>query len=70
MSRTDKTICLAVSPSLKSFGIPGRPRLYEVNQKVNEVNRLRMNRAPASRLIGKSVFLHELEKDRGLNEKI
>ena len=66
MSRTDKTICLAVSPSLKSFGIPGRPRLYEVNQKVNEVNRLRMNRAPASRLIGKSVFLHELEKDRGL----
>ena len=66
MSRTDKTICLAVSPSLKSFGIPGRPRLYEVNQKVNEVNRLRMNRAPASRLIGKSVFLHELERDRGL----
>ena len=66
MSRTDKTICLAVSPSLKSFGIPGRPRLYEVNQKVNEVNRLRMNKAPASRLIGKSVFLHELEKDRGL----
>ena len=66
MSRTDKTICLAVSPSLKSFGIPGRPRLYEVNQKVNEVNRLRMNRAPASRLIGKSVFLHELERDKGL----
>lgn len=37
-SRTEKTICLAVSPSLKSFGIPGRPRLFEVIQKVKEVN--------------------------------
>ena len=37
-SRTEKTICLAVSPSLKSFGIPGRPRLFEVVQKVKEVN--------------------------------
>lgn len=37
-SRTEKTICLAVSPSLKSFGIPGRPRLFEVVQKVREVN--------------------------------
>jgi DNA polymerase V len=37
MSRTDKTICLAVSPSLKSFGIPGRPRLFEVVQKLREV---------------------------------
>ena len=34
-SRTEKTICLAVSPSLKSYGIPGRPRLFEVVQKVN-----------------------------------
>ena len=33
-SRTDKTICLAVTPSLKSFGIPGRPRLFEVKEKV------------------------------------
>ena len=33
-SRTEKTICLAVSPSLKSYGIPGRPRLFEVLQKV------------------------------------
>ncbi len=38
-SRTDKTICLAVSPSLKAYGIPGRPRLFEVKQKVNELNR-------------------------------
>lgn len=35
-SRTEKTICLAVSPSLKSYGIPGRPRLFEVVQKVRE----------------------------------
>ncbi len=38
-SRTDKTICLAVSPALKAFGIPGRPRLFEVAQRVQEVNR-------------------------------
>ena len=38
-SRTDKTICLAVSPSLKAFGIGGRPRLFEVKQRVNEINR-------------------------------
>lgn len=37
-SRTEKTICLAVSPALKSFGVPGRPRLFEVVQKVKEVN--------------------------------
>lgn len=36
-SRTEKTICLAVSPSLKSYGIPGRPRLFEVVQKIKEV---------------------------------
>ena len=37
-SRTAKTICLAVSPSLKAYGIPGRARLFEVEQKVREVN--------------------------------
>ena len=42
-SRTDKTICLAVSPALKACGIPGRPRLFEVVQKVRDVNRLRGN---------------------------
>lgn len=40
-SRTEKTICLAVSPALKSYGIPGRPRLFEVVQKVKEVNSMR-----------------------------
>ena len=37
-SRTEKTICLAVTPSLKSYGIPGRARLFEVIQKLREVN--------------------------------
>lgn len=41
-NRTEKTICLAVSPSLKSFGIPGRARLFEVIQKVEYVNTLRL----------------------------
>ena len=43
--RTEKTIGLAVSPSLKSFGIPGRPRLFEVVQRVREVNAERCRRA-------------------------
>ena len=41
-SRTEKTICLAVSPSLKAYGIPGRARLFEVVQKVKEVNANRL----------------------------
>ncbi len=45
-SRTEKTICLAVSPSLKAYGIPGRPRLFEVIQKVREVNSQRRWNAP------------------------
>lgn len=49
-SRTEKTICLAVSPSLKSYGIPGRPRLFEVVQKVKEVNIQRQRRAPGRKL--------------------
>lgn len=44
-SRTEKTICLAVSPSLKAYGIPGRPRLFEVVQKVREINALRLSDA-------------------------
>ena len=45
-SRTEKTICLAVSPSLKQYGIPGRARLYEVIQKVHEINLKRKLYAP------------------------
>lgn len=59
-SRTEKTICLAVSPSLKSFGIPGRPRLFEVVQKVNQINQQRKHTAPGSTLTGESYFLNEL----------
>ena len=53
-SRTEKTICLAVSPSLKSFGIPGRARLFEVVQKVREVCKatLLCTRTPVRREIG------------------
>ena len=43
-SRTEKTICLAVSPALKSYGIPGRARLFEVIQKVNQINNERRKR--------------------------
>lgn len=53
-SRTEKTICLAVSPSLKSFGIPGRPRLFEVVQKVNEANATRKWKAPNRTFTDKS----------------
>ena len=45
MSRTEKTICLAVSPSLKSYGIGGRARLFEVVQKVREINAQRRKKA-------------------------
>ena len=48
-SRTDKTICLAVSPALKACGIPGRPRLFEVVQKVRQVNAQRQRLAPEHR---------------------
>lgn len=40
-SRTDKTICLAVSPALKSIGISGRARLFEAKQRIRETNRER-----------------------------
>ena len=54
VSRTEKTICLAVSPSLKSYGIPGRARLFEVVQKVRSVNEQRRRMAPGWRLAGSS----------------
>ena len=44
-SRTEKTICLAVSPALKKYGIPGRPRLFEVVRRVNQVNSERFLKA-------------------------
>lgn len=66
LSRTEKTICLAVSPSLKAYGIPGRARLFEVVQKVRQVNRERQKHAPRGRLTGKSCFENELKADPSL----
>ncbi|SCW46654.1 DNA polymerase V [Ruminococcaceae bacterium YRB3002] len=63
-SRTEKTICLAVSPSLKSYGISGRARLWEVVQRVKHVNNERMYRAPGKTLTGSSYLYDELAKDR------
>ena len=61
-SRTEKTICLAVSPSLKQYGIPGRARLFEVIQKVKEINANRRYNAPGHLLKGKSYEENELKK--------
>lgn len=65
-SRTEKTICLAVSPSLKAYGIPGRARLFEVVQKVAEVNAQRKLRAPNRTFTGKSSSAYCLAKDPSL----
>ncbi|MBQ4181605.1 MAG: DNA methylase, partial [Firmicutes bacterium] len=64
--RTEKTICLAVSPSLKYWGIPGRPRLFEVVQKVREVNAQRREKAPGRTFRGKSFYHDELLSDPSL----
>ncbi|MCC2253822.1 DNA methylase [Ruminococcus sp. CLA-AA-H200] len=65
-SRTEKTICLAVSPSLKAYGIPGRPRLFEVVRKIKEVNALRKTRAPGQEFTGSSWDDTELKQDPSL----
>ena len=59
-SRTDKTICLAVSPSLKAYGIGGRARLFEVVQRVTEVNNRRRIKAPGGTFAGRSASASEL----------
>ena len=65
-SRTEKTICLAVSPSLKAYGIPGRARLFEVVQKVREVNAERRMKAPGKQFRGSSIDDEELKKNPAL----
>lgn len=65
-SRTEKTICLAVSPALKSYGIPGRARLFEVVQKVKEVNSLRRLKAPNRTFTGSSYDDIALKKNPDL----
>ena len=65
-SRTEKTICLAVSPSLKSFGIPGRPRLFEVVQKVHEINEARRRAVPGHSFAGASSDYHAVMENPAL----
>lgn len=65
-SRTDKTICLAVTPTLKSFGISGRARLFEVKQRVQEVNADRKRKLRGREFAGSSHFYSELSKDPSL----
>ena len=66
-SRTEKTICLAVSPSLKAYGIPGRARLFEVVRKVREVNRQRQLNAPGHVFAGSSANASELQRNPSLS---
>lgn len=65
-SRTEKTICLAVSPALKFYGIPGRARLFEVIQKVKQANSVRLQKAPDRCFTGSSYNATELEKNPSL----
>ena len=65
-TRTEKTICLAVSPPLKSFGIPGRARLFEVIEKVNEINSLRRSVAPGRSFTDKSYDIKALKSNPSL----
>ncbi len=65
-SRTEKTICLAVTPSLKSYGVSGRARLFEVVERVKEINADRKAKAPGRRFTAKSFSDPELKKDPSL----
>ncbi|MGN0709941.1 MAG: DNA methylase [Anaerovoracaceae bacterium] len=66
-SRTSKTICLAVSPSLKSLGVPGRPRLFEVIRDVRMINADRLSKAPGHVFSGSSDDITELTRDPSLS---
>ena len=63
-SRTEKTICLAVSPALKQYGIGGRARLFEVLSKVKEINKIRRKDNGYKKFTGKSVNDDILKKDK------
>ena len=65
-SRSDRTICLAVSPALKHWGIPGRPRLFEVIRQVEEMNTLRRGWLRGRPFSGKSFLASQLDRDRTL----
>lgn len=69
-SRTRKTICLAVSPSLRAMGIPGRARLFEVDKRVKEINAERLAKAPGHVFTGKSHQADELLRDPSLELEV
>ena len=64
--RTEKTICLAVSPSLKAYGISGRARLFEVVERVREVNAQRQRQAPGRQFTGASWHDPEVRENPSL----
>lgn len=66
-ARTSKTICLAVSPSLKAYGIPGRPRLFEVEQAVQQINTKRRLRLRRQSFVGTSYQAEELARNPRLS---
>ena len=65
-TRTEKTICLAVSPSLKQYGLPGRARLYEVMQKIKEINKIRLKDNNYHKFTSKSYLDSELKSNKNL----
>ena len=65
-SRTEKTICLAATPAIKTYGVPGRARLFEVVQKIKEANRKRQANAPHHTLEGESCDTDELNANPSL----
>ena len=67
LSRTEKTICLAVSPSLKAYGISGRARMFEVIQQVKNANSERLRKAPGRRFTGSSFDDNELKANPNLS---
>ena len=65
-SRTEKTICLAVSPPLKAYGISGRARLFEVVEGVKKVNAMRKNKLKSRSFSGASTFASRVDRDPSL----
>lgn len=65
-TRTEKTVCLAVTPALKAYGISGRARLFEVTETVKRINRERARRCPGGFLCGSSTDSDELSRDPAL----
>ena len=66
IEHSEKTICLAVTPSLKARGISGRPRLFEVIQKVKEINNQRYKNNGYQPFVDSSIYDSELKKHRNI----